>query len=114
MRHRVKRHLRGGRDRRRKELRALCAALILYEKIETTAARARLTRSAVEKMITRGKKPGLSTLRLLRRNLPLNAVKKVMEVFAPRYQGRAGGYTRILHLGKYKDGTAKVVLEFVK
>lgn len=114
MRHRKKRHLRGDLDRRRKELRALATAVVLYEKIETTQARARLTRSKVERLVTRGKTPGLATVRLLRRDLPLNAVKKVVEVLGPRYQSRAGGYTRILHVGRFKNGTSKVLLEFVK
>ncbi|OGE84272.1 MAG: 50S ribosomal protein L17 [Candidatus Doudnabacteria bacterium RIFCSPHIGHO2_01_FULL_49_9] len=114
MRHRKKRHLRGDKDRRRKELRALCAAAVLYERITTTKARAKLTQSAVEKMITRGKKGGLTAIRILAADLPRNAVKKIMEVYAPRYQARAGGYTRIIHVGKYKDGTDKVMLEFVK
>ena len=114
MRHRNKRHLRGDKDRRRKELRALAASVILYERIATTKARAKITKSAVEKMITRGKKGGLTAIRLLRADLPLNAVKKIMEVYAPRFQSRPGGYTRMIHAGKYKDGTAKVLLEFVK
>lgn len=114
MRHRKKRHLRGDRDRRRKELRALCTAAILYERITTTKARAKITKSAVEKMITRGKKGGITATRMLSRDLPTNAVKKILEVYAPRYQTRTGGYTRILHAGKYKDGTAKVILEFIK
>lgn len=114
MRHRKKRHLRGDKDRRRKELRALTSAVILYDRIETTKARAKITQSAVEKMITRGKKGGLSAIRLLRRDLPQNAVKKIMEIFADRFKSRPGGYTRIIHAGKYKDGTAKVLLEFVK
>ncbi len=114
MRHRHKRHLRGGADRRRKELRALASALVLYERIETTGARARIAKSAVEKLITRGKNPGLATIRLLRRDLPRNAVKKITEVLSPRYQNRPGGYTRIWHAGKFKDGTAKVILELVK
>ncbi len=114
MRHRAKKHLRGDKDRRRKEQRALAAALILYEKIETTGARARLTRSTVEKMVTVGKATGLTAIRRLRRDLPLNAVKKVVEVLGPRYQARRGGYTRMIHNGKFKDGTEKVVLEFVK
>lgn len=114
MRHRKKRHLRGGRDRRRKELRALACALILYEKIETTKARAVLVKAKVEKLITQGKRSkGLATLRRLRRDLPLNAVKKILEVISPRYQSRPGGYTRLLNVGKYKDGTRKVLLEFV-
>lgn len=114
MRHRAKKHLRGDKDRRRSELRSLAASVILYERIATTKSRARIAKSAVEKMVTRGKKGGLSSIRLLRADLPQNAVRKIMEVYAPRYASRAGGYTRMLHTGKYKDGTAKVILEFVK
>lgn len=114
MRHRKKRHLRGGKDQRRKEMRALATALILYEKIQTTQSRARLVRREVEKMITRGRQSNLSTIRLLRKDLAMNAVKKILEVLAPRYQNRKGGYTRILHVGRFRDGTAKVQLEFVK
>ena len=114
MRHRKKRHLRGDKDRQRSELRALAASVILHERIATTHARAKIARSAVERLITRGKTPGLTSIRLLSRDLPRNAVKKVMEVLGPRYASRPGGYTRIIHAGKYKDGTAKVLLEFVK
>lgn len=113
MRHRKKRHLRGSRDRRRKELRALATALILYERITTTQSRARLTRAGVERLISRGKKPAVSTIRLLRRDLPINATKKIVEVLGPRYASRPGGYTRIIHAGKFKNGTQKVLLEFV-
>ena len=114
MRHRKKRHLRGSRDRRRKELRALVKALVLYEAIETTAARAKLTRSAAEKMVSKGKKASLAARRLLLRDLPENAVRKIFEVLSPRYKERRGGYTRVLKIGKYKNGTPKVRLEFVK
>lgn len=113
MRHRKKRHLRGDKDRRRKELRALATALVLYEKIETTQARARLARSKVERLITRGKKLDLAARRAILRDLPQNATKKIFEVLAPRYQARAGGYCRIVHAGRYKDGTKKVLLELV-
>ena len=114
MRHRKKKHLRGDKDRRRKELRALATAVVLYERIETTKARARIAKSTVEKMITRAKTPGLASLRILAKDLPRNAVKKMMEVLGPRYVARQGGYTRVLHVGKYKDGTEKVILELVK
>ena len=106
--------MRGSRDRRRKELRALCRALLLYERVETTAARARLAKSATEKMITRGKLGTLAARRALLRDLPENAVKKIFEVLVPRFRERHGGYARILHVGKYKDGTSKVILELVK
>lgn len=114
MRHRKKRHLRGSHDRQRKERRALAAAVVLYERIETTEARAKFIKPVVEKMITKGKAGGLGTIRLLRRDLPPNAVKKVVEVLGPRYKERNGGYSRILHVGKYRNGTKKVLLELVK
>lgn len=114
MRHRKKRHLRGSHDRQKKERRALASAAILYERIETTLARAKIAKSAVEKMISRGKRGGLSSFRLLLRDLPVNAVKKIVEVLGPRYAARPGGYTRIVNLGKYKDGTKKVLLELLK
>jgi len=113
MRHRKKKHLRGDKDRRRKELRALVTALFLYEKIETTAARARILKAAAERMVTRGKKLDLPARRQLLRNLPANAVKKIFEVYVPRFQTRPGGYCRITHVGKFRDGTAKVLVEFV-
>lgn len=114
MRHRKKRTLRGSRDRRCKELRALASALILYEYIETTSARAKLTKSKVEKLVTCGKKGDLNARRKLLRDLSRNAANKVMEVWAPKYQARGGGYTRMTKVGLYKDGTKKVRLEFVK
>lgn len=113
MRHQKKRHLRGDRDRRRHELRALATALVLYEKIETTESRARLARSKVERLITRGKKLDLAARRALLRDLPRNATQKIFEVLAPRYQERHGGYTRIVHLGRFKDGTRRVLLELL-
>lgn len=95
-------------------MRALCQAVILHERIETTGARARLTRTAAEKMITRGKTGTLAARRLLLSDLSANAVKKIFEVLAPRYKERHGGYTRILRVGKFKNGTDKVILEMVK
>ena len=114
MRHRVKKHLRGSHDRQKNERRALAASVVLYERVQLTEARAKFIKPVVEKMITRGKKQGLNALRLLRRDLPINAVKKIMEVLGPRYKDRPGGYARIFHVGKFRNGTKKVILELVK
>lgn len=95
-------------------MRALVQAVILHERISTTEARAKLTRPVLEKMITRGKKQDLAARRILLRDLKENAVRKIFEVLAPRYQNRPGGYSRILHDGKFKDGTKKVLLELIK
>ncbi|MBI2356427.1 MAG: 50S ribosomal protein L17 [Candidatus Doudnabacteria bacterium] len=102
-----------GRDQKRKLVRSLAASAIVYEKIETTGARAKFIRSVVEKLITKGKSQTLHSKRQLFAALPPNAARKVIEVLGPRYMERKGGYTRIVRVGKYKDGMPKVQLELV-
>jgi large subunit ribosomal protein L17 len=43
------------------------------------------------------------------------AVKKLFDELGPRYQNRAGGYTRILRLAEYRigDGGTKAIIELV-
>ena len=113
MRHLKKQKIGKGRDHKRKLLRTLAASAIVYEKIETTEARAKVTKSFVEKLITKGKKEDLHNKRQLFAALPQNAARKVIEVLGPRYKSRNGGYTRIVRLGRYKDGMPKVQLELV-
>lgn len=113
MRHLKQKKIGKGKDHARKLLRSLAASAIVYEKIQTTAARAKLTKSLVEKIITKGKKDDLHSKRQIFSALPDNAARKVIEVLGPRYKTRPGGYTRIVRLGKYKDGMPRVMLELV-
>lgn len=114
MRHLMKKKIGKGRDSARKLVRSLAASAIVYEKIQTTAARAKITRSVVERLITKGKKDDLHNKRQIFSALPPNAARKVIEVLGPRYKTRTGGYTRIIHIGKSKDGMPKVQLELVE
>lgn len=114
MRHKKKKKIGRGKDNRRKLLRSLASSIVVYEKIETTAARAKIARQLVEKMITKSKKDDLHNKRQIFSALPNNAAKKVIEVLGPRYKDRRGGYTRIVRIGKYKDGMPKVQLELVE
>ena len=114
MRHLMKKKIGKGKDHARKLVRTLAASAIVYEKIQTTEARAKVARSVVEKMITKGKKENLHNKRQIFAALPNNAAKKVIEVLGPRYKTRVGGYTRIVRIGKYKDGMPKVQLELVE
>jgi len=93
----------------------LVQSLVLYEKIKTTGARAKVLRSQVERCITLGKKPTLANRRLLLQRLPTeNAVKKILEVLSPRYLERKGGYTRIIKLGTRSGDRAEMVqIEFI-
>lgn len=101
---------------RRALLKNLAASLILYEKIKTTEAKAKLVRPLVEKMVTRAKTDNLHNRRELIRRLPTeNSVKKLLEVLGPRYKDRRGGYIRIIKLSpRQSDGAKMVQIEFVK
>lgn len=96
-------------------MRSLATSLILYEKIKTTEAKAKVLRPYVEKMITLGKEPTLHHRRQLLKDLYIeNAAKKVLEVLGPRYKERSGGYIRIVKIGNRQGDGAKVVqIEFV-
>lgn len=104
------------RDQRVALVRSLAEALILQEKILTTAARAKEVRPFVEKLITTGKKGTIAARRDILSTLGGREaiMKKVVDELAPRYKDRAGGYTRItkVHL-KSSDGRAGAVIEFV-
>lgn len=92
------------------------AELIRHERITTTLAKAKETRIVAEKLITHGKKGTVHHRRLAMAQLPdKHVVKKVFDVVAPRYEDRAGGYTRILKLGtRQGDGAAMAIIELVE
>lgn len=115
MRHAIKKTKKLGRgmDHRRKLLRSLASSVMVHEKIETTQSNAKAIRSYVDKMITKGKADTLHAKRQLFAGLSRNAARKVIEVLAPRYKERAGGYTRIIISGKSKDGMNKYLVELV-
>jgi large subunit ribosomal protein L17 len=93
----------------------MAAALIKHEQIETTLPKAKELRGVVEKLITLGKKGGLSNRRLAMSRLRDEAmVKKLFDVLGKRYQDRAGGYTRVLKAGfRYGDNAAVAIIELV-
>ena len=103
-------------DQRMAMLKSLTTDLLVYGKVETTEGRAKEVRRCVEKMITYGKNGSLVSRRKALAFLMNNtdAVKKVFEELAPKYQDRNGGYTRILKLDERKGDDALVVtLELV-
>ncbi len=111
MRHRVKgRKL--GREKAPREalLRNLAASVILYEKVQTTEAKAKEVRPLVERAITTGKTPTLASRRhLMKFFYTEHPVKKILEVLSPRYEARKGGYTRIVKLGHRQNDAADMV-----
>ncbi len=97
-------------------MNSLALNLIVREKIKTTESKAKELRSFVEKLITRAKNGNSATRRLIISKLSNRRaeVKKLLEVIAPKYADRKGGYTRVLKLGARKaDSAPMAVIEFV-
>lgn len=100
---------------RRALLRNLATSLVLYERIQTTKAKAKAVAPYVERIITVGKEKTLHARRELLKELttPL-AVEKVLSELGPRYLKRRGGYTRITKIGHRSGDAAEMVqIEFV-
>ena len=116
MRHRKKTVKLGRTSAHRNELLAnLVCALIDNKRIKTTLPKARAARSLAEKMVTLGKKGTLATRRQAIATLKNEAsVKELFDAVAPAFASRAGGYTRIIKLGRrISDSSEMVLLEWV-
>ena len=96
-------------------MKSLALSLVLRQKITTTEAKAKELRPFVEKLVTRAKIKTLASRRLLLSRLGgEEGVSRLISVVAPKYEKRAGGYTRILKLPRrLSDGSAMAVIEFV-
>jgi large subunit ribosomal protein L17 len=105
----------GSPSHQRKILSNLAASLIEDEEIETTAARAKVLRPYVEKIITKARRGDLHARRLVLRKIPnTQVVTKLFDEVGPRYADRPGGYTRITKLGPRRgDGAEMAKIELV-
>ena len=117
---RLDRHM-GARNALR---RTLVKQLFENERIKTTRAKAEAIRGQAEKLITLAKRAHAAedtakmvhARRLAQARLADNeSVKKLFDEIAPRYTERAGGYTRMLKLGRRQGDSAEmVILELVE
>ena len=95
---------------RKRLLRSQVGALLRYEKITTTEARAKELRRHVERLITTARRGDLHARRLALATLPdPPAVAKLFSMVAPRFAGRPGGYTRLTRVGLRKGDGARLV-----
>ena len=93
----------------------MAASLIKHEQIVTTLPKAKELRPFVEKLVTLAKKGDLHARRLaISKVRDVDQVGKLFATLGPRYQGRAGGYIRVLKAGfRHGDNAAMAVIEFV-
>ncbi len=107
-----------GRSRSFREatVRSLAQALLKYERIETTLAKAKEAQRLVERLITLGKTGSLTARRqAISRLNDSKTVHRLFTTVAPRFSARTGGYTRIMHSGvRPGDGASLAVLELVE
>ena len=116
MRHRI-RHRKLGRtsSHRKAMFRNQLTALFTHERIVTTLAKAKELRPMAERMVTLA---GTGTLPARRKILTMvsdkDVVRRLFDDIAPRFVERAGGYTRIMRLGRRRgDGAELAIIEFV-
>ncbi|MDO4670715.1 MAG: 50S ribosomal protein L17 [Aerococcus sp.] len=116
-------------SQRKAMLRNLTTDLLVNERITTTETRAKEVRKTAEKMITLGKKGDLASRRRAiaymrdeiadvraedEKIIVENAVQKLFGELAERYEGRQGGYTRILKTeARRGDGAPMAIIELV-
>ena len=124
MRHRVAgKTLSRGKDERKALRRNLVKQLFEHERIKTTRAKAVAVRGQAERLITlakNGNSAGDIEMVNARRRASAQlsdpeAVMRLFDEIAPRFENRQGGYTRIIKLGRRKGDSAEmVILELIE
>jgi len=106
-----------GRDSsaRRALLRSIVTSFFRHGRIETTEAKAKELSSIAEKLVTLAKRGDLHARRqVLAYLLDEEVTKKLFDTIAPKYNGRPGGYTRIMKLAPRRgDAAPMAIIELV-
>ena len=99
----------GSASHQKKILSNLAAQLFEHGAIKTTDAKAKLLRPYVEKIITKAKRGTLSDRRNVLKLIPnKEVVAYLFNELAPKFEGRPGGYTRIIKLENRKGDNAPI------
>ena len=97
-------------------IRNLAKELFAHQRVVTTHLRAKQAARFAEKLITIAKQNSLHARRRLVSELGSGTeatAKRLVEVIAPKFSDRKGGYTRVLHYQFRKgDGAQLALLEF--
>jgi len=116
MRHRLSgRKLNRTSSHRKAMFANMAVALVKHEQIKTTLPKAKELRPLVEKLVTLGKRGDLHARRLLiAKTRDAKTASKLIDTLGPRYEGRAGGYLRVLKAGfRNGDNAPMAIIEFV-
>lgn len=102
-------------DPRRALMKNLLESLVLYERIETTEAKAKAIKPVFDRLVTRAKKGGLHNIRAIHATLGSKiAADKLTQELVIGFEGRNSGYTRLIKTGYRRgDAASMVVVELV-
>ncbi len=113
--HRKNRTLGRRKSQRTALLRSLARSLVLKEGITTTIARAKELRPYVERLVSASKKNTLSSRRSVAAEVGVSGSVKMHGELRERFGKRAGGYTRIVRLGRVgKRAIESARIEFIQ
>jgi len=93
---------------RRALVRNLLQSLLLHERVKTSTAKAKELRRLTERVIARAKRGEHLWVRSAVHDKAV--FRKLLEVLAPRYQGRASGFTQVLRIGSRRGDRAEMSL----
>ncbi|RUO75500.1 50S ribosomal protein L17 [Pseudidiomarina taiwanensis] len=116
MRHRKSgRQLNRNSSHRKAMFSNMASSLVRHEVIKTTVPKAKELRRVIEPLITLAKQDSVANRRLaFARTRDKEVVGKLFETLGPRYQERAGGYTRIMKCGfRAGDNAPMAYIELV-
>ncbi len=106
-----------GRKKAHREhmLRNLAVSLILFEKVDTTEAKAKEVRRIVDRWIATAKYGTVAARRTVMKQVFDNkAVDKLFEVLGARYANRPSGFSRMMRLGaRLGDGAPIIRMELI-
>ena len=89
----------------------LSADLFEHERITTTVSKAKTVRPFAEQLITKAKSGTLHDRRQVLKYIDdSEVVTKLFDEIGPRYEGRAGGYTRIVKIGPRRGDNAEMAI----
>ena len=105
----------GSPSHQRKILSNLTVSLIEHEQVTTTHAKAKVLRPYAAKVIIMARRGDLDARSSIVKKIENNdAITKLFDDIAPRYEDRPGGYLRIIKLGPRRgDGAEMAKVELV-
>jgi len=92
-------------------MKGLLESLVLYERIETTEAKAKAVKPAFDKLVTKAKRGSLHDIRTIHAELGSKiAADKLIQELVHGFESRNSGYTRLTKTGWRRGDAAEMVL----